>query len=185
MYIPLTTLRKHVYESNKIEGIKMRGGPYVQSHLAAALFVAQKGNDCVLAHSYEIHRRLGIGTDLATHAGKPRMCRVWVGGHDCPSPEHVPMLMEWWSELVQQYISDDFTKKEAARVSDLLHDILLSIHPFQDGNGRTARLILNALRLHHGLPWLVVEARNRVRYYQRIATIEREVFKKEFPHVYD
>lgn len=32
------------------------------------------------------------------------------------------------------------------------HDMLVRIHPFQDGNGRTARILMNVLLIHFGYP---------------------------------
>ena len=184
MYTRLKVLHRHVLQSNEIEHIRVRGGPLFQSHIAAALWVTRQAYFCAPAHPYEIHRRLGMGTDLASHAGAARTCRIWVGDHECPKPEHVPFLMQWWEGLVQEYVCKDFGS-EVAEVAHLLHDLLLCIHPFEDGNGRTARLVLNSLRLEHGLPWHIVEARYRHSYYRRIVAIEQQVFKAHFPDVYN
>lgn len=44
------------------------------------------------------------------------------------------------------------------------HHLLTHIHPFQDGNGRTARLLATHQLLRGGLPGLVVQTADRVRY---------------------
>lgn len=59
----------------------------------------------------------------------------------------------------------------AAALWDLHHEFE-HIHPFFDGNGRTGRLWLNALRLAAGLPWLTVWAADRQRYYAAIRAWE-------------
>ena len=49
-----------------------------------------------------------------------------------------------------------------------LHHEFEHIHPFIDGNGRTGRLWLNALRLRCGYPWLTVRFAERHSYYDAI-----------------
>jgi Fic family protein len=46
----------------------------------------------------------------------------------------------------------------------LAHTWLLTVHPFLNGNGRTARLVLNLILLRGGYPWCVVRADDRARY---------------------
>jgi Fic family protein len=50
----------------------------------------------------------------------------------------------------------------------LAHTWLLTVHPFLNGNGRTARLVLNLLLLRAGYPWCVVRADDRPRYMQAL-----------------
>ncbi len=50
-----------------------------------------------------------------------------------------------------------------------LHHDFIRIHPFDDGNGRVARLLLNYVLLRIGLPPLVIKSRERRRYLDTIA----------------
>jgi len=50
-----------------------------------------------------------------------------------------------------------------------LHHEFIRIHPFDDGNGRVVRLLLNYVPLRIGLPPLVVKSRDRRRYLETIA----------------
>jgi Fic family protein len=45
-----------------------------------------------------------------------------------------------------------------------LHYNLVAIHPFIDGNGRTARLMMNHHLLRHGIPFAVIEINQRGKY---------------------
>ncbi len=45
-----------------------------------------------------------------------------------------------------------------------LHHNLVAIHPFSDGNGRTARLLMNYHRLRRGYPHALVEVEKRAEY---------------------
>jgi Fic family protein len=45
-----------------------------------------------------------------------------------------------------------------------LHYNLVAIHPFADGNGRTARLVMNYHLLRHGYPHTIIEVEKRAEY---------------------
>jgi Fic family protein len=46
------------------------------------------------------------------------------------------------------------------------HAWLVHIHPFSDGNGRTARAVTNLLLMRHGFPVVVIRRKDRQRYYE-------------------
>jgi Fic family protein len=50
-----------------------------------------------------------------------------------------------------------------------LHHEFIRIHPFDDGNGRVVRLLMNYVLLRAGLPPLVVKSKDRRRYLETIA----------------
>ena len=45
---------------------------------------------------------------------------------------------------------------------------LLKIHPFVDGNGRTARLLMNFELIQSGYPAVVIKTENRADYYDAL-----------------
>jgi Fic family protein len=53
-----------------------------------------------------------------------------------------------------------------------LHNRVAQIHPFTDGNGRTARLLMNWVLLRNGFPPVVIEARNKEEYYRVIESAD-------------
>ena len=56
----------------------------------------------------------------------------------------------------------------------VVHNQFENIHPFQDGNGRVGRLLLNNILLKHNLPPLNIELRNRHEYYAALQAYEKE-----------
>jgi len=50
----------------------------------------------------------------------------------------------------------------------LTHYKFVTIHPFVDGNGRTARLLMNLLLIQYGYPMAIIRAKNRVEYIQTL-----------------
>ena len=56
----------------------------------------------------------------------------------------------------------------------IVHNQFENIHPFQDGNGRVGRLILNNILLRHGLPPVNIELKNRSQYYAALQAYEKD-----------
>lgn len=54
----------------------------------------------------------------------------------------------------------------------VVHNQFENIHPFQDGNGRVGRLLLNNILLKNGLPPLNIELKNRQEYYASLRAYE-------------
>ena len=81
-----------------------------------------------------------------------------------PNPLKVPDLM---SEFIQWLnTSSELHPIELAAEA---HYRLVTIHPFVDGNGRTARLLMNMILLMHGYPAAIIRKRDRLSY---IAALE-------------
>ncbi len=81
-------------------------------------------------------------------AGVYRKSRVMVTGsaHRFPLPEVVPALMADFVEQAAQWRKRYHPVAQAA----LIHQRLVAIHPFADGNGRVARLLMNLALLQSG-----------------------------------
>ena len=52
--------------------------------------------------------------------------------------------------------------------ASLLHGELVKIHPFVDGNGRCARLILNMVLMKNGYVPIVIKKEDRLHYYETL-----------------
>ena len=88
--------------------------------------------------------------DLIEAPGVYRSGAVFISGSEHRPPHHtqVPSLIAdwftWCDDAGQEY-------PPVIRAA-LAHEMLLAIHPFLDGNGRTARLVLNLQLLRSGYP---------------------------------
>ena len=88
-----------------------------------------------------------------------RTNQVYIRGsrHTPPSPDAVREAMPVWIELMKQ--------EENAVVRAVLgHFFFVFIHPYMDGNGRTARFIMNAMLVTAGYPWRVITVDERSAY---------------------
>lgn len=78
------------------------------------------------------------------------------------SPEETPAQM---GDLIQWY-RDELGKKELHPVAlaALLHYRFVRIHPFDDGNGRMSRLLMNYVLYAHGFPPVIVKSADKKNY---------------------
>ena len=60
------------------------------------------------------------------------------------------------------------TVEEPILLAALVHLKFVSIHPFIDGNGRTARLLMNLVLLQHTYPQAIIKVTNRAEYIQAV-----------------
>jgi Fic family protein len=81
-------------------------------------------------------------------AGVYRDCNVIITGSEFELPKfsEVPKLMQDFSDNISKIKEQYHPVEFAAR----LHERLVTIHPFVDGNGRTARLLMNLALLQAG-----------------------------------
>lgn len=105
------------------------------------------------------------------YADRPRYVNTDAGIHGFPSPVEVPALMEDFCRWLASRDDGPTTAFEA-------HLRLVGIHPFNDGNGRTARLLMNLILARAGYPPIAVRPEDRPAY---IAAIE--IAQKNGGHV--
>ncbi|HLD75848.1 MAG TPA: Fic family protein [Candidatus Norongarragalinales archaeon] len=74
-------------------------------------------------------------------------------------------------ELVRWY-QDNKKRYPPLVLAAVVHNQFENIHPFQDGNGRVGRLLLNNILLKNGLPPLNIELKNLQEYYASLQAYE-------------
>lgn len=91
---------------------------------------------------------------------------VRISGSDWVPPSH-EKVREAMRKVFQWYY---FAKKKLhpVEVGAILHNKLVRIHPFADGNGRTARVVMNWFLMKHKFPMFYVELRDKINYYKAI-----------------
>ena len=91
-----------------------------------------------------------------------RTVQVFIRGseHIPPAPEKIPNLMNYF---IYNYNHDEqniFYKLAKYHIE------FEKIHPFEDGNGRTGRLLLNYELIKNNLPPVVISKDDRVKYFE-------------------
>lgn len=115
----------------------------------------------------QIHKIILSGIDDG-NAGFYRSVRVRISGSQTilPNPLKVPDLMKEFSAWLLQKEDDMLLKAIEA------HYRLVTIHPFIDGNGRTARLLLNSMLLESGYAPIIIRPIDRKRYLSALETYQ-------------
>jgi len=108
-------------------------------------------------------------------AGKYREVEVKITGTKFvpPDPAAVPVKMRQF----EQWLQDKKNSKELIDFSALAHYQLVDIHPFIDGNGRTARLLMNLILMNEGFPPTVILKNDRKKYYQTLDSAHKGEIK--------
>jgi prophage maintenance system killer protein len=88
--------------------------------------------------------------------------------HKPPHPVKVQEQMDDYASWLSQ--ATDLPVPLLAAVS---HAWLVHIHPFRDGNGRTARAILNLQLIRAGYPIVIIRRKDRERYYEALRASDK------------
>jgi len=99
-------------------------------------------------------------------AGIYRQENVLISGarHVPPDYIQVPNLMK---NFIQKMANHTIPQHPIARAAEV-HSEFVKIHPFVDGNGRTARLLLNFELMQAGYPPIVISKEQRLTYYEAL-----------------
>jgi fido (protein-threonine AMPylation protein)/rubredoxin len=80
------------------------------------------------------------------------------------SPAETPIQMD---ELLNWYRSEEATLHPVT-LAAMLHYKFVRIHPFDDGNGRIARLLMNYVLLKNNLPPIIIKAKDKQNYLRAL-----------------
>jgi len=186
----LRQLQKHydielTYTSNAIEGntLSLRetaeviehgltvGGKQLRDHLEAVdhydalLWMRERAETATslgVATVTELHRRIVARSrpDIAgVYSRLPR--RIAGSPVIFPNPAKIPQLMEELGAWLSASPLDPAFAFQA-------HFRLTAIHPFGDGNGRTARLLMNLMLIRAGYPPIAVRPEDRKTYLEAL-----------------
>lgn len=111
-------------------------------------------------------------TDAAK--GDFRLDKVSImGASSFPNAQKVPMLVDQLTRQLSTRMREATTLQEQLHVAFDAHQQLVSIHPFNDGNGRTSRLLMNYIQRYHGQPLTVVFREDKAAYFAALETSRR------------
>lgn len=123
----------------------------------------------LLREDYEVYRQLPGGpiSSYTVHAGKyktrPNSVLTATGEtFEYAPPEETAALMK---DLICWY-NDEEEKQELSplELASIFHYRYIRIHPFEDGNGRIARLLVNYILAKHGYPMIVIKSDDKDAY---------------------
>jgi Fic family protein len=193
---------EYTFESNRIEGntLTLRetdlvinegltiSGKSMREHLEAInhqeaiayiKYLMEKNTNLNERETLSIHNLILRGIH-PEDAGKYRKVQVMIKGssHMPPQPFMVAKDMEdyfIWYETNKN-------KLHPVVLSAEMHERLVTIHPFIDGNGRTSRLIMNLILLQHGYVIANIKGDydSRMQYYETLEKAQTTQNKSDF-----
>lgn len=152
-----------ISENLAVEGKTITEILEAKNHAQAFDFVlalAKEGKDFSLEIILKIHRLILKGID-DSDAGRFRTVGVRIAGSEVilPNAAKIPQLMEEFIIWL-----NNSSKVNPVSLAAEAHYKLVSLHPFVDGNGRTARLLMNLILLKNGYPPAVIKKEDRKNY---------------------
>jgi Fic family protein len=186
---------KNIYHSNAIEGNQLNVGETRQVVELGLTITGKPLKDQAearnLAHAIDyledlarnpdipireldirqIHGLILKGIDDA-NAGKYRTVAVEISGSEFkpPGPESVPAQMAEFGRWLESASVPGaaFATPEGLIRAAVAHTWFVTIHPFIDGNGRVARLLMNLILMRFGYPIAIITREDRLRYYDTL-----------------
>jgi Fic family protein len=148
------TLREHLEAINHLHAIRFVEG------LASE-------DEPITEHTIRGLHALVLRTINDDEAGRYRRARVAITGSEFTPPQAVavPGLM---ADLARWLSSEDAARLHPVERAALAHFQLVDVHPFIDGNGRTARLLMNLILMRQGYPPAIVRVQDRPIYYDTL-----------------
>lgn len=193
---------EYTYESNKIEGntLTLRETDLVINKGLTVSGKSMREHLEAVNHSEAIHYIQQLVADksffserelLSIHnlilrgihpedAGRYRNVQVMIQGS-----KHMPPTPYEISAQMAEYFNWYMKNKQAVHPIVLaaeMHERLVTIHPFIDGNGRTSRLLMNLILLQNGyvIANIKGELTSRMKYYNALESCHAEKNKENF-----
>lgn len=180
---------KFTYNSNAIEGNTLTqsetelvlekgitvGGKTLVEHLEAVghkeaidyiEYLAKKNSAIGEREVNDIHHLVMKGVE-AGDAGQYRKLDVRASGTGHIYPPHY-RVKELMSQFIEWLSSDEAKALHPVKLATESHYKFVSIHPYKDGNGRTARLLMNLIMLRHAYPVTVISNEKRSEYIESL-----------------
>lgn len=194
---------EYTYESNRIEGNTLTlqetalvvnegvtiSGKSMREHLEAINHaeaisyikdIAKQDIEISERTIKEIHALILHGIDRE-NAGRYRTVPVMISGstHMPPQPYLIEKQME---DFILRFKQMEAEKVHPVLIAAYLHDELVRIHPFIDGNGRTSRLLMNLYLLRHGYVIITLKGSYdaKVNYYKALEMSHTEQLPEDF-----
>ncbi len=164
--VSLRETRLVIEQGLTISGKTLREHFEINNHQRAIAFVesiAKRRTAITEAELLEIHR-LVLDNIETEFAGRYRTGRVRILGANFVPPNHLKVR-----DLVRDLLSETAgSEADIVTLAARFHHRLVWIHPFYDGNGRTARLLMNLLLMRNGLPPAIILVNDRKKYYRAL-----------------
>jgi Fic family protein len=138
-------------------------------------YLKEYKGDLTIAFLEKINGILTKNTGVES-SGKIRVFNVRIQGsthvppHHAEVKKHMQTLIKWYSA--------NKNKLHLFELAALVHAKLTWIHPFEDGNGRTARAVMNFILMRKNVPMFFIPFEKREEYYQSLDLADKGNYKE-------
>jgi len=158
-----------IQEGITVRGKSLREHLEARNHPDAINYIenlARKGNTIKQDDILKAHELLMRGID-DQNTGKYRTGQVRVAGATFMPPS-ASKIQSMISELLQT-LNQNPDELRPIELAAFFHHKLVYIHPFLDGNGRTARLLMNVILMRSGYPFTILLKVDRPKYLRTLS----------------
>lgn len=109
----------------------------------------------------------GVMEGRGREPGLYRKGKVIIKGADIQPPE---FDVDRWVKLYVEWVNENIDRIPLLRFIALQHSLFEALHPFEDGNGRTGRILTNYLLISRGFPLVIIKGDDASRdiYYRAL-----------------
>jgi len=169
------------------EGITPKGKPLehsmmIQDHFKALQMVSEMSNDPNLNFTPDLLKKIGskvmhstggeynsVLGNIDSRRGDFRVSASRaVGGSYYVHHGKIKSMIDDLCQNLNQSIHSAIKLIDVVTLSSYAHLQLLTIHPFADGNGRSARLLQNLIMLHKRMPLVIQRHESKIDYIHAI-----------------
>ncbi len=163
------SMREHLEAINHQEAIS-----YVKDLVLRKISINEK--ELLIIHN------LILRSIMPEYAGKYRNIQVMIKGSTYMPPQ--PFLVQKQMEECFEWYEINKTKLHPIILAAEMHERIVTIHPFVDGNGRTSRLIMNLILLKNGFVIANIKGdyETRMNYYNTLEKAQTQLIKEDFIH---
>ena len=163
-----------------VSGKSLREHFEVNNHNKAIEYVEGLATHNSKLTEYEIlnTHKIVLENIEAEYGGRFRTGQVRILGANFIPPNHLKI-----ADLIRELISETNENPQnldAVELASRFHHRFVWIHPFFDGNGRTARLLMNLLLMRLGFPPAILLFNNRKQYYRALDLANNENYEALF-----
>ncbi len=197
------TIVKYVYNSNRLDGVsvtEMQTRGVLDGSLEHDMLQGDDGrefeSEVVKGHDRALRGMVLLAQDpskpinkdavcmlhkalmgeLLLSAGEYRECILKYKGLLIASPpDHLEERMQWLVNLTNTGLEK---AQDVHKFSWRVHHEFITLHPFIEGNGRLARLLLNLVRMRRGLDLSIVPYENREQYSKAIIEFQQQKIRR-------
>lgn len=108
-------------------------------------------------------------------AGQYRKNDVFITGTDHVPPSAIDVSYKMQELII--WMNENSKKMTIIEFSAIVHHKFVHIHPFEDGNGRTGRLLMNVFLMQFGFPIAIIQKNDRQKYYNSLSKADSGNYK--------